>query len=261
MLDFPRDSYDSLDIQVLTNLLCDPAQKVDVHLRALNALTRVNSDERRTRLILVMNEMMKHPAQYDSEVQLALVEALATDPHPAATAAMLQILPDVLAGGMANHNTLPSDFREYYYQALATRSREGDLEVWREALPQLSPQSLVALLLDPVGQPLVDAIEPLELLSRFDEPERSRALVSVIVGLTYAPAANPRTLERAVELLQHSDAERLASCVEVLEERWSRARRNKRADVAAKLETALAKLDTRPRTRTEKLRGRRPWAS
>lgn len=259
MPDFPRDRYDSLDVQTLTHLLCDHNQTAEVHLRALNAITRLQSGERRNHLILVMGEMLQNPEPYDNEVKLALVEALATDPHPAATTAMLQILPDVLEGGVAGHETLPSDFREYYYQALVTRTRDGDLAVWRDVLPQLSPQSLVAMLVDPVGGPLVEAIEPLELLSRLDEPERSRALVSAVVGLAHGPG-DDALLEEAASLLQGTGEERQAACLEILEDRWLRARRSKREDVTAKLEAVMALLDTRPRSRTEKLTGRRPWA-
>lgn len=260
MVDFPRDSYDSLDAQTLTNLLIDSSHKAEVHQRALNALAHIQPDERRNRLIMVLRKVMREPEQYDDEVKLSLVEVLGTDPHPAATTAMLQVLPDILSTAMSDRASLPDDFREYFYQALATRSREGDLDVWRQIIPQLDAQTLVAILLDPVAGSLVDAIEPLELIARLDEPERSRALVSTVVGLAYLPGRRELMDATSKMLMRTAGPEQLTHALAVLEERWSRARRSGKDDAAAELESVLAMLDDRPRSGMEKLTGRRPWA-
>lgn len=262
MTDFPdRDRYDTLDAQTLTNLLVDANQKAEVHQRALNALTHIQPDERRNRLIMVLRKMMHEPECYDDEVKLSLVEVLGTDPHPAATTAMLQVLPDILSAAMSEGNSLPADFREYFYQALVTRTREGDLDVWRQIIPQLDPQTLVAILLDPVAGSLIDAIEPLELISRLDEPERSRALISTVVGLAYVPGRHALMQHACQILLSAAGQEHLVHALGVLEERWNKARRNGKEQAVTELESALTILDNRPRSSLERLRGRRPWAT
>lgn len=254
-----RDQYNHLDANTLTYVLTDPGQSADDHQKALNAMLRIRPDERRSRLVIVIRKMIQVPDSYDDEVKLALVEALATDPHPGATAAMLQVLPDILAEAMSERRALPDEFREYFYQALTTRSREDDLEVWRETMPQLEPPTLVAMLLDPAGESLVVALEPLELISRLAEPERSRALVSAIVGMARLDGRDA-AIETAAMLIHDGSGDPPEHAIEMLAERWSRAQRAGNERSVANIERALRIIDRRPRTRVERLTGRRPWA-
>lgn len=258
--DFSRDPYSTLDVNTLTHVLTDPGQPADNHQRALSTLLRIKPDERRSRLIIIIRKMLQVPDGYDDDVKCALVEALATDPHPAATAAMLQVLPDILSEAMSESHAIPDTFREYFYQALITRSRESDLDVWRETMPQLEPSTLVAMLLDPAGEALVTALEPLELISRLAEPERSRALVSAIVGMARFEDREA-AIEAAARLMHDGSGDPPEQAIEMLAERWSRAQRAGNERAAANIELALRIVDKRPRTRVERLTGRRPWAS
>jgi hypothetical protein len=260
MNDAPAGSFSTLDAQTLTNLLTDPHQSTEIHRRACNALADIKPDERRNRLINVMQTMVAEAGLYDTDVMMSVVDLLGTDPHPDATVAMVQVLPDILSTAVEHPDALPAPFRQYFYSALMTRFREDDLAAWARLLPQLKAKTLVAALLDPVGEPLA-AIEPLTLISRLDEPERTRALISAVAGLARYDTGRPAIDEASMLLAESSDKQQLEHGASVLEERWRSAKRSGRDVEAANLEAALAMIDTRPRTASERLMGRRPWAS
>lgn len=259
MNDAPAGSFRTLDAQTLTNLLTDPYQSPDIHRRACNALADVKPDERRNRLISVMQTMIAEAGKYDTDVMMSVVDLLGTDPHADATVALVQVLPDILTTAVEHPDALPAPFRQYFYSALMTRFREDDLAAWARLLPQLKAKTLVAALLDPVGAPLA-AIEPLTLISRLDEPERTRALISAIAGLARYETGRPNINEAAMLLTEASDRRQLEHGIDVLEERWRNAKRGGRDVEASNLEAALSIVDSRQRTTSERLMGRRPWA-
>jgi hypothetical protein len=260
MNDVPVGSFGQLDAQTLTNLLTDPRQSSETHRQACNALANIKPDERRSRLIDVMQTMVSEAGKYDTDVMMSVVDLLGTDPHPDATVAMVQVLPDILTTAVEHPDALPAPFRQYFYSALMTRFREDDLAAWARLLPQLKAKTLVAALLDPVGAPLA-AIEPLTLISRLGEPERTRALISAIAGLARYETGRPVIDEAGMLLTESSDRRQLEHGVGLLEERWRGAKRAGREVEADNLEAALALIDTRPRSASERLMGRRPWAS
>lgn len=261
MFDEPSDSLEKLDIQTITNLLVDASQSLDVHRRSFRVLAHINNpDERRMRMIKAIIAAVRNPETYDDELRIAMVDILCTDPHPDATEAMIRALPEVVSLSLSGSHALSEDFRSYYYQALMTRSRETDLPVWAELLPQLDGKTLVGVMLDPLAAPLED-IEPLTLIGRLPPPEQARALTSLIVGLAHRRDTKVRIEEAARMLAGVGDAALVGQSVAVLEDRWEKATKAGRGSYAANLETALAIADPRPRSAADRLMGRRPWAS
>ncbi len=275
--------YEKLDVLTLTNLLINPDNDAEIHRAALSALARVNPAERRSRLVVVMRNVVRMPDRYNQDVMMSLIDLLATDPDADATLAMIDILreilalfmkdPDadatlamidilreILALFMKDRDALKPEFREYFYQALVTRQRPDDLAVWAEMLPTLDSKTLVAAVLDPAAQAL-EALEPITLLDRQPEPTRTKALLSVVLGLILRNGS-PEQLQQAVlKLKERSDAAQLAQGIGLLTERWEKANRGGNRRQAALLYEALAALDTRPRSAAERLMGKRPWAS
>lgn len=255
-----QSSYDSLDTPMLTNLLLSPEQRPEVHKGALSALSRRSPAQRTSQLIRVLKNIADFPERYNQDVMMLVIDLLATDPDPDATLAMLEMLPRVLEIAIENKDALKPEFREYYYTALVSRQRDSDLNVWREMLPTLEPKTLVAALVDPVAEPL-QAIEPLTLIDRLPEPQRSKALFSAIAGMAHTKRPVEQILEAARLLSQSHDPAQLEQGIEALAQRWERAKKSNAEAQAACLEAALQILDTRPRTAAEKLIGKRPWAS
>lgn len=252
--------YEKLDVLTLTNLLINPDNDPEIHRAALSALSRVNPAERRSRLVVVMRNVVRMPERYNQDVMMSLIDLLATDPDADATLVMIDILREILALFMKDRDALKPEFREYFYQALVTRQRPDDLAVWAEMLPTLDSKTLVAAVLDPAAQAL-EALEPITLLDRQPEPTRTKALISVVLGLILRDGS-PEQLQQAVlKLKERSDAAQLAQGIDLLAERWEKANRAGNKRQAALLHEALAALDTRPRSTAERLMGKRPWAS
>ena len=160
-----QDVYDQMEIPALTNILLNPASAAEIHKRALSALSRLDPLNRTSSLITVLQSISKHPSLYDQDICLQVVDLLATDPDADATVAMLEVLPRVVETAIRKGDTkqehyitsrgdiilgteeqeLSPEFREYFFQALLTRQREEDLQVWAEMLPGFSGQTLSAI--------------------------------------------------------------------------------------------------------------------
>ncbi len=252
-------SYDSLDTPALTNLLLNPEQSSDVHQGALSALARRSVYQRSPTVMTILRSVITHADRYDQHLMMQLIDILATDPDSEATVAMLEVLPDMLEAGIDPHGFLKAEFREYFYTAMVTRQREDDLLVWGDMLPQLAAKTLVAALIDPAAGSL-QAIEPLTLIDRMDEPSRTKALVSVISGVAHM-GHKPETVQGAVDLItRSSDDAQLEDGLSVLAGQYEKAKKAGRDSQAGLLEQALRILDTEPRSTSERLTGKRPWA-
>jgi hypothetical protein len=166
--------YDGLDSATLVNLLVNPAQRPEVHKAAISALSRRPPRDRTQHLLRVLKVVIDDPKRYDLDVMMATIDVLATDPDSKATEALIEMMPAVLNAGEKNTG-LTHEFREYFYQALITRRREDDLEVWREEVPRLKPDTLVAMLYDPAAVPL-NSLDPIKLITRLPSSERNQAL-------------------------------------------------------------------------------------
>ncbi len=257
--DDPQSIYDKLDIPALTNLLINPEKGPHVHQRALSAMSHLNPEQRRTRMITVMRNIARMPERYDEEVVMSVAEILATDPDPEATQAMIEVLLDILVMAMTNRDALSAGFRTYFYEALVTRTRDGDLEIWAELLPQFTPRHLVAMVVDPAAGPL-QALDPVTLMDRLAEPERTRALASTLMGLLSMPDREEQ-FNSVMECLQRSaEPGPLEQGLDAIAKRWENASKAGNSNFAEAAEKVLATLDTRPRTTGEKLMGKRPWA-
>ncbi len=251
--------YDQLDISALTTLLLNPDRPASVHRAVLSALTRRSPFDRTSTLVALLKSMVQNPGRYDQDVMISCIDILATDPTPQATAAMLEVLPAVLNTGMDGSDALKPDFREYFYTALVTRQREGDLKVWAEFLPELDAKTLVAALVDPIAKPL-EALEPLTLIDRLPEPQRTRALFSVIVGISVRRGAIENVNEAVKTIQRSSTPEQRQEGIEVLISQWEKAKKGARDAQVGILEAALRILDSKPRSASERLTGKRPWA-
>jgi hypothetical protein len=222
-------------------------------------LARRGAYQRSSTIITILRSVLRYPERYDQDVMMALIDILATDPEAEATGAMLEVLPDMLDSGMDPRTALKPEFREYFYTALVTRQREDDLVVWGEMLPELEAKTLVAALVDPSAQAL-EALEPATLIDRLPEPQRTKALISVIVGAAHM-SGNPKTVAEASAMLARSmDPNQLADGIEVLAQHWEKAKKGGRKRQAELLEKALEALDHTPRSAGERLTGKRPWA-
>ncbi len=251
--------YDQLDIAALSALLLNSDRPPEVHRAALSALSRRSPYDRTSTLVSLLKSIVSNPGRYNQDVMMSLIDILATDPTPQATAAILDSLPTVLGAAMEGSDALNADFREYFYTALVTRQRDGDLEVWAEALPELDAKTLVAVLVDPAASAL-EALEPLTLMDRLAEPQRTKALISVIAGIAHRKGAVD-TVNGAVKLIQRSTSqEQLQEGIEVLSQHFDKAKKAGKDSQAGILEAALRVIDSKPRTAGERLTGKRPWA-
>lgn len=255
-----QSHYDSLDLPALQSILLNTEQKPDVHRAALSALARRSAYQRGKAVIEIMRSVLRHPDRYDLDVMMALIDIMATDPEAEATEMMLSILPDLIEAALdANRGALKPEFRSYFYQALVTRQREDDLVVWSEMLPQLDVKTLVGAIVDPAAGPL-EAIEPLTLIERQPEPQRTKALISIIAGVARG-GGDPKNIQKATALLAKSaDEAQLAEGISVLAQHWERAKKAGRRGQTEMLENVLRLIDDQPRSATERLTGKRPWA-
>jgi hypothetical protein len=254
-----NSTYDALDTPTLTNLLLNADQSSEVHRGALSALARRSAYQRSATITTILRSVMRYPERYDQEVMMALIDILATDPEADATVAMIEVLPEMLELGMDTKTALKPEFREYFYTALVTRQREDDLLVWGEMLPQLEAKALVAALVDPAAHPL-DAIEPLTLMDRLSEPQRTKALISTIVGIAHMGGKAKAVRDATMMLSRSADSGQLRDGLNVLGQHWEKAKKSNRKQQIEILEQALSTLDDTPRSAAERLTGKRPWA-
>jgi hypothetical protein len=252
-------SYDLLDTPTLTNLLLNADQSADVHRAALSALARRSAFQRSATIITILRSVLRYADRYDQDVMMALIDILATDPEGEATVAMIEVLPEVLEQGVDPKSAVKPEFREYFYTALVTRQRDDDLLVWGEMLPQLDAKTLVASLVDRAAGPL-EAIEPLTLIDRLPEPQRTKALISVIVGVAHVGGSRKVVQSATASLTRSADQGQLRDSINGLAQHWEKAKKAGRKEQTELLEQALSTLDGEPRTAAERLTGKRPWA-
>jgi hypothetical protein len=255
-----QNPYDAVDLAALTTLLLDPDKPAHVHRSALSALSRRSPFDRTSRLVTLLKSIVLNPGRYDQEVMMVCIDILATDPDAQATLAMIEALPAVLNTAMDGSDSLRPEFREYFYTALVSRQREGDLEVWAEALPQMDAKSLVAMVLDPAAHPL-EALEPLVLVNRLPEPQRTKAFISIIAGIVFKKGPIEQAVDAAEKIARESDPEQLKEGVATLVQQWEKKKKSGKDVQLGILEATLRILDPKPRTAAERLAGKRPWAS
>ena len=260
MREVDPEVYEKLDAATLTTTLMNPDAGEPAHRAALTALSHRGATERTSRLVQALGVMLKHPTRWSPDIPEAIIDLFATDPSPDALLAMLEVLPVMLDLERPGSTGPLSTVRGYFFQALATRERDEDILVWSEFLPTLDARTLVSIALDPQAQPLVDAIAPLELLDRQNEPDRTNGIFSVILGATRRGGLTDE-VRQAWELLKKG-AHRQAyqDGIETLAGQWERAKQRGHTQHAKGLETVLAVMDRKPRSPAEKLTGKRPWA-
>lgn len=148
--------------------------------RSLQELARLSPQRRGNHLLLALRQMLKQPQLYEQDVMFSIIELLATDPNPDATRAMIELLPEVGRAQRKGTGPLTLDIREYFYQALATRQRDTDRDIWREMMPQLDGETLVALVTDPTAAPLRRFVNPMTLIEHLPNTQRKRALKNLM---------------------------------------------------------------------------------
>lgn len=253
-----QESFDQLDVPALTAILLDPDAGDDVHRAALSSLSRCSPEARNERLVKVLKRVFLDPDRYNLDVLASAIDLLATDPNPDATAAMLEILPEMIRQtlrGMA----ISAKFRAYFYEALMTRQRDEDLQVWADMLSTLDALTLAGLIIDPSAAPM-ETLEPWTLLGRQPEPERTQALFTIILFATRKGTID-EPVRQAVEMLSEGrNPQAFEEGLEKLTSQWESARKAGRRQHADGLEAVLGVLDTHPRSTSERLTGKRPWA-
>jgi hypothetical protein len=175
-----RSRYALIDSATMINILLKPDLPDKDRQEVMAALSRLHPTERGSRMAEALRVMLSRAEQFELDFMLSIIELLATDPEPYATAAMISTLP-----GMARHYLnrdvdVPVGFREYFYQALMTRRREGDREVWRRMLPKLDKETLVLLQIDPIARDFRKFLKLDAVIDRLPGPERRRVLRSTI---------------------------------------------------------------------------------
>ncbi len=261
MVGYDQDNYDKLDIDTLSNILLNPDSPPESHQMALTSLTKIEKLQRTKQLVLVMEGISRYPTRYDVNVMMDVVDALATDPDPYAMSALIEALPSVSESFMTDQ-PVNEAYRKYFYQALLTRQRDEDLAVWAEMLPQLAPQTLVAIATDPMAEPL-DALEPMTLIKRLGEPARTRTLMQVIDNLIKLKGSAGKLTDAVKELRSSNDERMLHSMIDQLGESYRMAK-EQGGDGKAKAKMyikVLKALDNRPRSAAERLRSKRPWVT
>ncbi len=255
----PAIPYDQMDIAELAKFVVytdtDPQQRRE----ALSALSRRDTIQRTSRLVMTMEYVLKNPDRYDQDVMMSIIDLFATDPEPNATAAMLDLLP-LVASAILDNRKLKDEFREYFYTALMTRCREEDLHVWAEMLPELDPKTLVGAVSDPAAGVLAD-IDPLTLIERQPEPHRTRALFYAISQMIQQQS-NSDGLAQAVKLLTegNQDSAEYQRGIEALSRQLDKTQGRNNKTRAKVLMKVLGQVDRRPRSTGERLTGKRPWA-
>lgn len=223
------NQYDALDIAELTSIVYSANVEPQKRREAISALARRDPIERNSRVVLALQYVCKYPDRYDLEDMTSLIDILATDPQAEATAAMVEVLPEIVIPVIEETSGLARDFREYFYSAMVTRQREEDIDIWAEVLPRLKPQTLVGMVTDPAASAL-DVLDPIELINRLPEPNRTKALFFVLsVGTKLG--TNITVLSRAAGLLRETaSAPHMSQGIDVLKDQLKHARNERRHD-------------------------------
>lgn len=255
------DVYERLDAITLANTIMNPDAGEQAHRLAITALSHRGPMERNPRLVQALSAILREPTRWQPDIPEKIIDLFATDPSPEATVAMLDVLPILVTEERSLGTTGSlSMVRGYFYMALATRERDEDIEVWGEFLPTLDTKMLVNIVLDPQAGPLVDAIDPFELLDRHPEPARTEAIFSIIIGATRSGTVGTAVRDAWDLLKRGAHRQAYQDGVEALIQHWEVARDRGHSEHMKGLEAVLAVMDTKPRTAPEKLTGRRPWA-
>jgi hypothetical protein len=255
------ERYERFDSSALSSTLLNTDAGPEAHRAALTALSHRGPLERNPLLVRILGTILKNTSRWEPDIPEKIIDLFATDPDPEATVAMLEVLPILLGQERAVGTTSAlSTVRGYFYQALATREREEDVVVWSEFLPTLSAHMLANIVLDPQAGPLIDAIDPLVLISRKPEPDRTNAIFSIIVGATRGGEVTEEVRQAWLMLKEGAQRQAYFDGIETLAEQWEMARQAGRSQHMKGLETVLAKMDTKPRSPSERLTGKRPWA-
>ncbi len=173
--------YNTLDIDTLTNILLSSRNRPEMHKEALSAMARISPEERRSRLVQVVEKVIAQAGDFDQDIMSAAFDLLATDPAPEAAEAMLMLLPSFSKAAMQRSNPLTKDFREYYYMTLMTRRRDGDMEMWQKQLNQFSGKTFVGILMDSAAESLVKVIKPLHRIDKLPRAERNKTLRTLLM--------------------------------------------------------------------------------
>lgn len=190
--------YHTLDVTTLTGVLLNPNQRPSVHREALSAMAKVSPEERRARVAQVIRNVIQFPTRYNQEVMAQAIDLLATDPAVQATETMLHLLPEI-ARSMLGKDPLSDSFRDYFYITLMTRKRPEDREIWQKQLAHLDGETLAALLLDPLAEPVSAVVRPLQRIENLDKQHRGRALKLLLMrGIS---AGLPEPVMSAVRLM------------------------------------------------------------
>lgn len=168
--------YNTLDVDTLTNILLSSRNRPEMHKEALSAMARISPDERRSRLVQIVQNVITHAGDFDQDIMSAAFDLLATDPAPEAAEAMLMLLPAFSKSAMERSNPLSKGFREYYYMTLMTRRREGDMQMWQTQLSQFSGETFAGILMDPLAESLSKAIKPLQRIDKLPRAQRNKTL-------------------------------------------------------------------------------------
>jgi hypothetical protein len=174
--------FASLDYVTMANLLVNPSVPLESKLLVVSKFADLRVDLRSQHLIEALRIMLREPEEHDEDLMLNIVDILATDPDPGATEAMIRGLELVALAGLSSDKKLSEAFRHYYYTATMTRQREGDIEKWKALLPELSANTLLSLQMDPAAEPVRQHLDPMKLINRLPEPERSRTLRAMVLG-------------------------------------------------------------------------------
>jgi hypothetical protein len=183
--------YSALPPANLIDLLLKAHDQPETRRLIFAELSTLTPRRRGPAVMNALRLMARKREFYSGEVMFSLVELLATDPTPEATQAMLDVLPAITLEAHHGDTPLSAEFRRYFYEALATRKRDTDLPIWREAIVQLKGDVLVGLLVDSAAAPLQKALRPLRLVDRLPDDARREALTELIwqAPFRYGPTA------------------------------------------------------------------------
>ena len=260
MFDGDLGVYDKVDVAALVSAILNTELEPTEHRAALGALAERSPNERNPRLAQILTAILTNPSAWDASVPEAIVDLLATDPNANATTAMLKVLPTLLKLDRPGGTSPISGVRGYFYEALASRERDEDIAVWAEFVPTLKAADLAAILLDNEATPLIEALDPLELIGGLNEPERTNGIFSVIAGSSRSGEVNV-TIRKCLELLKlGANRDAYFGGIALLADYYQQAKGNKRETHVKGLHAVLAMMDNSPRSAADKLTGKRPWA-
>lgn len=205
--------------------------------------------------------MIRNLEGWQPDIPQQIIKLFGTDPNPASTSGLLDVLPVVL--GQSPPADPDSDLyalRDYYYQMVASRESDEDIKVWMAFIPELKSSMLISIILDSQAIPLRNAIGPFELIDRLEEPERTTAIFGVLAGATRQGEISDDIREAWGMLKKGAHRQAYVEGMDTLAERYNEARKNNDTAHVTGLHRVLAVMDKSPRTTTDKLTGKRPWA-